>query len=50
MLQTVDLLQELERDRYQILLTMVHPKPVKMAEQAKGALADWISKSAIACD
>jgi chromosome partitioning protein len=46
LLQTVDLLQELESDkpdgiashRYRILLTMVHPKPVKMAEQAREAL------------
>jgi chromosome partitioning protein len=40
LLQTVDLLQELESDRYRILLTMVHPKPVKMAEQARLALSD----------
>ncbi len=40
LLQTVDLLQELESDRYRILLTMVHPKPVKMAEQARAALAE----------
>jgi chromosome partitioning protein len=39
LLQTVDLLQELESDRYRILLTMVHPKPVKMAQQAREALA-----------
>jgi chromosome partitioning protein len=39
LLQTIDLLQELESDRYRILLTMVHPKPVKMAEQARAALA-----------
>lgn len=38
LLQTVDLLQEIESDRYRILLTMVHPKPVKMAEQAREAL------------
>ncbi|HEY9768482.1 MAG TPA: hypothetical protein V6C71_08205 [Coleofasciculaceae cyanobacterium] len=39
LLQTVDLLQEIESERYRILLTMVHPKPVKMAEQAR-ALAE----------
>ncbi len=49
LLQTVDLLTELEsdwrsqcaeRNRYRILLTMVHPKPVKMAQQAREALAE----------
>jgi chromosome partitioning protein len=40
LLQTVDLLQELESDRYRILMTMVHPKPVKMAEQARNALSE----------
>ena len=40
LLQTVDLLQDKIRDRYRILLTMVHPKPVKMAEQAREALAE----------
>jgi chromosome partitioning protein len=48
LLQTVDLLQSLESDkpdgmaprRYRILLTMVHPKPVKMAQQAREALAE----------
>ena len=40
LLQTVDLLTELESDRYRILLTMVHPKPVKMAQQARVALAE----------
>ena len=40
LLQTVDLLQSLESDRYRILLTMVHPKPVRMAEQARVALAE----------
>ncbi len=48
LLQTVDLLQSLEsapqsgsrRDRYRILLTMVHPKPVKMAQQARAALSE----------
>ena len=27
-------------DRYRILLTMVHPKPVKMAQQARAALSE----------
>lgn len=40
MLQTVDLLQELGSDSYRILLTMVHPKPIKMAEMAREALSD----------
>jgi chromosome partitioning protein len=40
MLQTVDLLQTLGSDDYRILLTMVHPKPVKMAAMAREALAD----------
>jgi chromosome partitioning protein len=40
MLQTVDLLQALGSDRYRILLTMVHPKPVKSAELAREALSD----------
>jgi chromosome partitioning protein len=40
LLQTVDLLQSLESDRYRILLTMVHPKPVKMAQQARDALSE----------
>jgi chromosome partitioning protein len=40
LLQTVDLLTELESDRYRILMTMVHPKPVKMAEQARNALSE----------
>ena len=40
LLQTVDLLQDKISDRYRILLTMVHPKPVKMAEQAREALAE----------
>ena len=48
LLQTVDLLLSLGsaprsgslRDRYRILLTMVHPKPVKMAEQARVALSE----------
>lgn len=38
LLQTVDLLHDLANDRYRILLTMVHPKPVKMAQQAREAL------------
>ncbi len=40
LLQTVDLLLSLGNDRYRILLTMVHPKPVKMAEQARVALGE----------
>ncbi len=40
LLQTVDLLLTLGSDRYRILLTMVHPKPVKMAEQARAALSE----------
>ncbi len=40
LLQTVDLLQDKISDRYRILLTMVHPKPVKMAEQAREALSE----------
>ncbi len=41
LLQTVDLLHEIESDRYRILLTMVHPKPVKMAQQAREALSKF---------
>ncbi|MEB3282109.1 MAG: ParA family protein [Lyngbya sp.] len=40
LLQTVDLLQSLGSDRYRILLTMVHPKPVKMAQLAREALTE----------
>ena len=40
LLQTVDLLQDKIRARYRILLTMVHPKPVKMASQARAALSE----------
>jgi chromosome partitioning protein len=40
LLQTVDLLQDKISDRYRILMTMVHPKPVKMAEQARNALSE----------
>jgi chromosome partitioning protein len=40
LLQTVDLLQDLGSERYRILLTMVHPKPVKMAAQARAALLE----------
>lgn len=40
LLQTVDLLQSLGSDKYRVLLTMVHPKPVKMAEQAREALSE----------
>ena len=39
MLQTVDLLQQMGSDRYRILLTMIHPKPVKMAQMAREALS-----------
>ena len=39
MLQTIELLQKLGSDRYRILLTMIHPKPVKMAEMARDALS-----------
>jgi chromosome partitioning protein len=41
MLQTVDLLETLGADRYRILLTMVHPKPVKSGEAARAALGDF---------
>jgi chromosome partitioning protein len=40
MMQTVDALKDLGSDRYRILLTMIHSKPVKMADQARAALAD----------
>ncbi len=40
LMQTVDLLQALGSDRYRLLLTMVHPKPVKMAAQARAALSE----------
>lgn len=40
LLQTVDILRDLGSDRYRILLTMVHPKPVKMAAQARAALSE----------
>lgn len=40
LLQTVDVLQELGSDRYRILLTMVHPKPVTMAKKAREALGE----------
>lgn len=39
MLQTVDLLQQLKANDYRILLTMIHPKPVKMAAMARDALS-----------
>ncbi|NET62465.1 MAG: ParA family protein [Symploca sp. SIO2E6] len=39
LLQTVDLLQVLGSDRFRVLLTMIHPKPVKMAEIARSALS-----------
>jgi len=38
--QTVELLQEFGSDRARILLTMVHPKPIKMAQMAREALSD----------
>lgn len=41
LLQTVDLLKSLGSDRYRILLTMVHPKPVKMGQMAREALGDF---------
>jgi chromosome partitioning protein len=40
LLQTVDLLQALKSDRYKILLTMTHPKPVKSAQLAREALGE----------
>ncbi len=40
LLQTLDSLMSLGSDRYRILLTMVHPKPVKMAQQARAALSE----------
>jgi chromosome partitioning protein len=40
LMQTVDLLQTLKSDRYRILLTMIHPKPVKMAQQVRSALSE----------
>ncbi len=40
LLQTVDVLQDLGSDRYRILLTMVHPKPVTMAKKAREALEE----------
>lgn len=40
LMQTVDLLKDLGSDRYRILLTMIHPKPIKMADLARVALAD----------
>ena len=40
LMQTVDQLQTLGSDRYRILLTMVHPKPVKMAAQVRVALSE----------
>ena len=39
-MQTVNSLTSLGRSRYRILLTMVHPKPVKMARQAREALGE----------
>jgi chromosome partitioning protein len=41
MLQTVDLLEALGSDRYRILLTMIHPKPVKSGQMARQALGDF---------
>ncbi len=41
LLQTVDLMKMLNSDRYRVLLTMVHPKPVRMAEMAREALREF---------
>jgi len=41
LLQTVDLMGALSSDRYRVLLTMVHPKPVRMAEMAREALSGF---------
>ncbi len=41
LLQTLDLLMSLGSDRYRILLTMVHPKPVNIAQQARAALSEF---------
>ena len=41
LLQIVDLVNVLSRDRYRVLLTMVHPKPVRMAEMARSALSEF---------
>ena len=38
LLQTVDLLEELQSDAYKILLTATRPKPAKTTEQARRAL------------
>lgn len=40
MLQTIHRLKELGSEQYKILLTMVHPKPVRMVEQARESLSD----------
>jgi chromosome partitioning protein len=40
LLQTVELLETLGSERYRILLTMVHPKPIRMADMAREALGD----------
>lgn len=40
MLQTVHRLKKLGSEQYKILLTMVHPKPVRMVEQARESLSD----------
>ena len=40
LMQTIDLLQSLGSDRYRILLTRVHPPPVKTGEMAIAALSE----------
>jgi chromosome partitioning protein len=40
-LETVDLLQSLNCDRYRILLTIVPPAPRKTGEQVREALSDY---------
>ena len=40
MLQTVNRLRQLGSEQYKVLLTMVHPKPVRMVEQAREFLSD----------
>lgn len=39
MLQTVERLQTIGSEQYKVLLTMVHPKPVRMVEQARDFLS-----------
>jgi chromosome partitioning protein len=40
MLQTVHRLKALGSEQYKVLLTMVHPKPVRMVDQAREFLSD----------